>query len=1169
MRFDIRMAEGQGGRQLRHLRSFFYSAMVLGLALIFSMPAMAQRTTGTLRGQVLDPAGAAVANAQVTATHTQTGVSAKITTTSAGTYDFPSLLPGKYTVTVEASGFKKYVKNDVPVLADQDNLADARLDLGVATETIEVRAGAVAVETASSALNNEYDSNDVLNLPNAAGTLNGSPINLAILAPNVIAQPGGVTGIGGSVGGTRPRDNNFVVDGVDDNNLNVTGPNSTVIPDAVGEFVLVTNQFNAEYGHSAGGQFILVTKTGTNNWHGSGEEYAQNKNFNSLDNLTKAAILSGSLPGKPDYDNNRFGGTLGGPIIKDKFFAFGAYEYTTLHGAGSPTVLVAPTAGGLATLQGMAANSAVQNVLANFPVAPASSKTITVNNTAIPIGNLTIISPVFQRENDVQFNTDYTVGRHQIGTRFLFNQEKFIFPVNSTQAVFNQNQLVRNRKVAVNDAWTISNHVVNDLRLQYSYFGEIFANPCTACPNDVTIADLGSTTIGPADNQFQKQNSYQLVDNVSWSHGKHTFKFGGQYTHFIYPQFFLSRSNGDYWYNTTERFINDLRPDNVGRTLRGAGSGSFLGTQSLFAGFVQDDFKLNPRLTLNLGVRYEYWTNPVGGKNQILNAVSNVPGVITFGVPKTDKNNIGPRIGLAWDPRGDGKTAVRAGFGIAYDVKFQNFASITLPPQVQSEMNEGSACGAVTPAPVWCTNGGHGFLANGGLPAILLPPTTQAAARGLTTSYIDDTVMPKIMTWTLGVQHELYRNATVEVRYLGTRGLELPVQFRRNFHSYFDAGGTPLPTFFRASDIPTTFTASTPTDIPFNTFSCPTNPYANCTTNVLLANNTYQQYGFLGNVTADPPLGSSTYHAGSVNFKQRARYGLTFNANYTYSHTLDNSTNEFFTSLLNPRRSQDTTRLGNDWASSDLDVRHHFALAAIYDVPKTKLDSRFAKAALNGYELSAVYLAQTGQPVTIQSGLDSNGNGDSAGDRASLNPFGSTLAGSDVFPVCGATTGTTSGTAVGNTYVGSVGVIANSATLNGGGTNGCALNPQQPIGFDPAIGYTPVHPKAKFIVTGPGAVSNLGRNTWATPGFGTLNMSVGKKTSFGEGRYLEIRADVFNILNHPSFALSNGNAFSNSGVNVATTTPGYVLPFDQNFLNAPALFSGGFRSITLVGKFVF
>jgi hypothetical protein len=251
--------------------------------------------------------------------------------------------------------------------------------------------------------------------------------------------------------------------------------------------------------------------------------------------------------------------------------------------------------------------------------------------------------------------------------------------------------------------------------------------------------------------------------------------------------------------------------------LRNAGTGSFLGTQSLFAVFAQDDFKLNPRLTLNLGLRYEYWTNPVGDDTQALNAISNVPGVITFGKPKTDKNNFGPRVGLAWDPRGNGKTAVRAGFGVSYGWKFQNFASITLPPQLQSELNEPSAC-TLTPQPSWCASG-TGFLAGGGLPQTYIAPATQAAARGLTTSFIDDTVMPKYFNWTLAVEHQLYRNATLEVRYLGTRGLSLPVQFRRNHISAFDAGIAPLPTFFKTSDVPAAWTASTPTDAPLNAFN--------------------------------------------------------------------------------------------------------------------------------------------------------------------------------------------------------------------------------------------------------------------------------------------------------------------------------------------------------------
>ncbi|PYT92453.1 MAG: hypothetical protein DMG36_14900 [Acidobacteria bacterium] len=756
----------------------------------------------------------------------------------------------------------------------------------------------------------------------------------------------------------------------------------------------------------------------------------------------------------------------------------------------------------------------------------------------IPIGDLTIISPVFQREHDVQFNTDYTRGKHQLGTRFTFNQEKFINPVNSTQAVFNQNLLVRNRKIALTDAWTINSHLLNDVRLQYSYFSQFFQNPCTTCPGDVTLGDLGFNTIGPADNQFQKQNTYQVLDNFSWTHGKHTFKFGGQYTHFIYPQFFLPRSNGDNWYNFTEGFIDDQVPDVSSRTLRNAGTGSFLGTQSLFAGYAQDDFKFNSRLTLNLGLRYEYWTNPVGGNSQALNAISNVPNVIIFGKPKTDKNNVAPRIGFAFDPTGKGKTSIRGGGGISYGWKFQNFASITLPPQLQSEMDEFSACG-LSNAPSWCASflangsaGGPGtccFLSGGGLPATYIPPASQAEARGLTTSFIDDTVLPKIMTWSLGVQHEIYRNATVEVRYLGTRGVELPVQFRRNRISGFDAGLAPLPEYFRAQDVPATVPANAPTLAPWSAFN----------------SNIYAPFGFLANVTSDPPLGGSKYHAGSVNFTQRSRYGLTFNANYTYSHTTDNSTNEFFTSLLNPRRGQDTNRLSEDWASSDLDVRHKVALSWGYDIPRVKTENRMLKALLDGYQLGSVFLAQTGQPVTLQTGSDVNKNGDSAGDRVMFNPFGASLAGG-------------------------ISSVVNICAPAGGGNTSLTCNPgDNVVGYLAVDGVTGADTAAKYVDAGLGVRTNVGRNSITTPGFSVLNFSIGKKTYFGEGKYLLVKADIFNILNHPNFALSNGNVFSLAGVTTATTTQGYALPDDPNFLRPDKFFSGGIRSMTLGLKFVF
>jgi hypothetical protein len=1136
------------------LKGILFLSLAMIVVLGFANSALAQSTTGALRGQVLDSSGAAVPLAEVSVTNQETGVVVSVTTTSAGTYNIPSIIPGLYSVAIQSKGFKSTTKKDVNVLANQDNVADISLEIGSIAETVEVVAGAVEVQTTSSTLNNTYDSKDVIGLPQAPGVLNGSPLNLALLAPNVNAQPGGVTGVGGAVGGTRPRDNNFTIDGVDDNNLGVTGPNSTVIPDSVAEFTLITNQFSAEYGHSAGGQFSLITKTGTNNWHGSGEWYNQNRDYNSLDNLTKFGIASNTISGQPPFDNNRAGGTIGGPIIKNKLFVFGAYEFTYLHGQGNATAFTGPTAAGLAILKADAVDSAVSNLLDNFPVAanadvPAANWAI-VNGTPIPTGNITIFSPNYQREHDASVSADYSMGKHQFGARFLLNQANFIFPVNSTQTQFNQNEPLHNRKIALSDVWTINSHLINDLRVQYSYFFSGFINPCSACPTDITINDLLSgVTVGPADNQSQKQSSYQLSDTFTWNHGKHSFKFGGQYNHFIYPQFFLSRSNSDNQYATANAFINDLLPDNPGRTLRGAGTGSFLGTQSAFYGFVQDDFKFTPRLTLNLGVRYEYWTNPVGASNQALNAISDVPGVITFRNPRTDKNNIAPRIGFAYDPTGSGKTSIRGGFGIAYDVKFQNFASITLPPQLQSELNTDSAC-TLTPQPAWCTTpNGSGFLQTGGLPATYIPPATQADARGLTTSFVDDTVMPKVMTWSLGVQHEMYRNATIEVRYLGTRGLELPVQFRRNFISAFDGGVAPLPTFFQASDVPATWTASTPTDAAFNNF----NP------------NIYAQYGFLGNVTADPPLGNSIYHAGSVNFTQRSRHGLTLNANYTYANTIDNSTNEFFTSLLNPRRAQDTTQLNQDRASSDLDVRHKFALSVFYQVPNVKSDNAFVKALVNGFQIGSTYLAQSGQPVTIQSGgagIDSNGNGDTAGDRASLNPFGTARTGSDVYAVCEIPGGAT---ALSNGGPGAFG------TPTGVAAGGGCFDPADPTGatFFPAIGYTPVDYTSKYTITGPGARANLGRNSFTSPGFGVLSLAVAKNFHFTESKSLQVKADVYNVLNHPNYALSNGNVFSNAGVVAATTTPGYAVPTDPNFLNAFQLFSGGIRSMTLSLKFIF
>jgi len=219
-RSEVNRVEMQNGNSRQHL---YFSAALACVLVLLTIVATGQSTSGTLRGQVLDPQGAAIATAKIRITNQDTGVVSNTASSSAGTWNVPSLIPGKYSVSIEAPGFRAFVRKDVVVFADRDNTANAQLQVGTATEILEVIGTGVAIDTSSSSLSNDFNSQDVLNLPNAGGILKGSPLNLAVLAPNVVAQPGGVTGMGGSVGGTRPRENNFTVDGVDDNNLGVTG----------------------------------------------------------------------------------------------------------------------------------------------------------------------------------------------------------------------------------------------------------------------------------------------------------------------------------------------------------------------------------------------------------------------------------------------------------------------------------------------------------------------------------------------------------------------------------------------------------------------------------------------------------------------------------------------------------------------------------------------------------------------------------------------------------------------------------------------------------------------------------------------------------------------------------------------------------------------------------
>ena len=1128
--------------------------------------ARAQRLDGTLRVTVSDKTGAGILDAKVTVTNEATSVAVTATASSAGTYVFPDLLVGSYTVTVEKEGFKKTVNKGVQVESNQVAEVLTVLEVGEASATVEVTAGAELVKTESSELGTSFTQQVVQDLP--VNTLGGDVKEFAVFAPGTTTQEGGVLGSGGSIGGTRPRFNGFSIDGVDDNRVDVNGPTQPVIQESVAEFTLLTNQYSAEYGHSAGGQFNIVTKSGTNNWHGAGWEFNRNRDFDAATNQEIAAAAALPTP-PPDvknrFDYNRLGASTGGPILKDKFFIYGAYEFQN-EGLGSQgATVLTPTSNGMSQLMALNPDSAVVGILKQFPIAPTKTGTtnVTFNGTTTPIdiGQFAGVAPSYFREHDFTINGDVNLGKHQLRGRVLYDRQRSpqVNPV-QPQSQFTGSNQADARKYILTDAWTLSSRVINDFRASFSRLnGPNIVTPAQFAnfPN-VEIDAFGSNT-GPYSlaPQGYVQNVYQVVDNVSYIRGKHTFKLGIEGRNYITETNSLPRARGEWDYASLNTFINDLVPDGGNGALRGAGTGVSANNNPAVYWFAQDDWKLTSRLTFNLGLRYEWSGVPRDEGKQALNSIADDPSVgLIFRKPKSDTNNFGPHLGFAWDPTGRGKWSIRGGGQIAYDIIPTNFAVNSLPPELQTEQNSTLTC-ALPSAPAWCTSGpggtqGPGFLLDGGLLQVNVPPTTTAAARAATQALIVDMVDPKVITWSLGVQHELFKDTSIEVRYVGTRSLELPVQKRLNNASAFDpnvpgGGIAPLPTYLSASAVPATVAAPASTLSDFDNF---------------LTTDKFRPLlpqGFAGNLTTDPPLGAGIYHAGSVDFMHRLAQGLYFRANYTFSKNIDNSTNELFSSYVNPRRAQDGLNFAAERGRSALDLPHKFAMVWVYDFPNVHSENRFVRGLAHNWEWSGTYLAQSGQPVTPLSDADANANGDAAGDRTILNPGGVGLTGTVVNAVCNAGPGGTTtivgiDSVTGNWQCGSendaniVGYVVAPAAV---GTNAGAINP-----------------KARFVQAQLGAKANVARNTVNTPGLNIWNMSLFKTMKFTERASLQFRFQTFDTFNHQNYSIglptNNGAIDQNTNTNPLNTS--YIFVDSPQFLNK-FIFNGGSRTMELGLRF--
>src|SRR5438270_3709206 len=381
------------------MNSFRRYMQVLGVALAMLacvLSAHAQVTSGNVRGVVTDPNGAVVPNAKVTITQKSTNVSTNAQTTSAGEFEFKNLLPADdYTITVEAQGFKTLTLNDVRVQLNQTTDVPAQLTIGVVGETVEITAGgAELVDTTTQNLAKSFNARQVVEL---AQTSTGLGVyNLALIAPNVSSSGGVGVGSGGSVGGQRPRNNNFVVDGIDNNDKSVTGPQVYISPETVGEFTLLQNQYSAEFARSTGGQFILTTKSGSNEFHGTAYFFGRNRKFEAIDTLNKQpgnvfvrdpgqVNEAAGITRQPRSDYFRTGVNVSGPIIHNKLFFFGSFERIG-RGDAAGTSFFAPTAAGyaaLSTIPGLSAGNL--GLLKQFvPAAASASDSFTVSGVNIP-----------------------------------------------------------------------------------------------------------------------------------------------------------------------------------------------------------------------------------------------------------------------------------------------------------------------------------------------------------------------------------------------------------------------------------------------------------------------------------------------------------------------------------------------------------------------------------------------------------------------------------------------------------------------------------------------------------------------------------------------------------------------------------------------------------------
>ncbi|MGA8152299.1 MAG: TonB-dependent receptor [Terriglobales bacterium] len=1042
------------------------SKLTLVALLLAATTMVAQTFRGTILGTVTDPSGAVVSAATVKIKNVNTGLERTTQSSTDGSYSIPELPIGTYTVTVSQSGFQTSVTSGVSVDVGEKRV-DVSLKTGKVSESVEVSGEALAqVETTSNELGGVLTSETVENLP-----VNGRDYTkLIFLNPGVAGSPDQISDSPGSYGlfsmnGSRGRSNNFLLDGTDMNDgyrnlpaineAGVFGDPATILPlDAVAELSVISN-FEAEYGRNSGAVINIVTKSGTNNWHGSALDYYRTGKMGARNYFNFAPDR------KSPFNNNQFGGAFGGPIVKDKAFFYADYEGQRENGGQAATVCVPDPAVITATEASIVAgggkvNPVTSALLARNPWPAPNIAGAASDTTGCTTNNLSTSTNFFNRVDSMIAKGDYNFNpSNQLSGRYYFGDSNQSFPfaqlAGGLLPGFNTITPTRVQLVSLSWVKVVNANQVNEARLGWNRFVEgFFPEDQSFLPSSIGLdtgataydgglpvitvggfSQLGATSGVPRN---RVDSNWHFLDNYSWKSGRHAIKFGYEFRRTTIAEVNNHSFRGSLDFPDLTAFLEGT-PDDGSQVIGNSRRHTF---QNNHAFYVQDSFRWTPKLTLNLGLRWDYF-GVVGEKNGLLwafdpaNGGNNVP---TGQLYDKDYNNFAPRIAFAYDVTGKGQTVIRGGWGLFYDALSQDIFLGHLPWNC-----------IFCPGPAYPGIGPQA-LATGHPPTDSQGnPIPLAAGQPVYSGYspegdffFADPKMrtPYIQNFNLNLQQQLGSRVVMQLAYVGSIG--------RKLYQFLDIN-QPSQAQITAADLVNGVTS-----------------YGN--------RGPYTSFFYLNQQKASA---NSNYHSLQASLHTNAWHGLSSQANFVWSHSIDTASDlEDF--LPNQAQPQDSTNPAGDKGNSSFDIRKRFTWNFTYQFPKFGGDLARLK---NGWGLDGVLNLQDGQPWQLNYEFEGDYSGAAEGfDRPDII-----------------------------------------------GTPQYSSNPAQYLNLSafaaPCTWGNPANdgsPDESNCIPGTRHFGNLHRNSLIAPSFKEFNFSVFKDTALSERVNLQLRAEFFNLLNHPNFA---------------------------------------------------